>query len=88
MTALKFEDGRFENASVEFDEAALAPTYKLLWGVPGARRRLATGRPLLRCLLLLLPAGASQGAPAPALISYVLARRHALISAPPPFPSV
>jgi DNA mismatch repair protein MutS2 len=30
MTGLKFEDAqeRFENASVEFDEAALAPTYK------------------------------------------------------------
>jgi DNA mismatch repair protein MutS2 len=46
LKMLKYQNDHFENASVEFDDVALAPTYKLLWGIPGRSNALAIARRL------------------------------------------
>lgn len=46
LKALKYRDPRFENASVEFDDVSLAPTYRLLWGIPGRSKALIIAKRL------------------------------------------
>ena len=46
LKALKYDDSRFENASVEFDDQTLSPTYRLLWGIPGRSNALTVAQRL------------------------------------------
>lgn len=46
LKALKYDDERFENASVEFDDLSLSPTYRLLWGIPGRSNALTIAQRL------------------------------------------
>ena len=41
LKAIKYNDRRFENASVAFDSETIRPTYHLQWGIPGRSNAIA-----------------------------------------------
>ncbi len=46
LKALKYNDIRFENASVAFDSETIKPTYHLQWGIPGRSNALSIAKRL------------------------------------------
>jgi DNA mismatch repair protein MutS2 len=74
VKALAGDDTRFANAAVEFDAARLAPTYRLLWGAPGASYALDVATALGLPPSLLAAARAAEAA----------AGRRGAGGAPPP----
>jgi DNA mismatch repair protein MutS2 len=46
LKAIAFEDGRFENGSMEFDEERLLPAYRLRTGIPGKSMAMEIARSL------------------------------------------
>ncbi len=44
IKALKYDDSRFENVSVAFDEDSLKPKYILNWGIPGRSNALSISK--------------------------------------------
>ena len=46
LKTLKYNDSRFENASVAFDSETMAPTYRLQWGIPGSSNAISIAQRL------------------------------------------